>query len=388
MTTPDPVEPGDISSGATRTEQHDTVLLNTQTPVERRAFSGAKPGNLAAPGRTYTMLGFDDWTDIVDYIVRSTYRIWDLKDIGLIYRMYTPTTVVHTSDGDTYGRDTVIANSHTKMAGFPDIRDFIEDVVWTGNDQDGYRTSMRWIWTAHNTGYSIYGPPTGKRVMVSGIANCTVKGENIIEEWVAYNEMSLIRQLGLDVNDVLNHQMSAAWGKLPKIVAAGESERVKGQETPEPYPPKVGQEFDIEDLVRRSFHEIWNWRSFNKIDEYYVDNYLCHGASDHEMYGLGDFRQDILARLAAFPDAVMHIDDLFWLDDGNGRYRTAVLWTLLGTHRGPGIYGPPTGKRVRMMGITNHIVQDGKFVEEWTEWGEFNLLKQLWSPGRERFTAF
>ncbi len=344
---------------------------------------GPDPATIPRPAngeKTQTMVGYDDFTDIVDYIEKSTYHIWDLKNIGLIYRMYTPTTVVHTSDGDTFGRDAVIANSLTKMAAFPDIRDFITDTIWTGNDQDGYRTSMRWTWTARNTGYSIYGSPTGKRVVVSGIANCIVRGEHIIEEWVAYNELSLIRQLGLDVHAVLRQQMAQRPFVNEMQRAVGEVDRLIGQGPPELMPPKHGAAFDIEDFVRRSTHEIWNWRLFGKIPEYFAANYLCHTASDRELYGVGDYTQDVLARIAAFPDAAMQIDDLYWNDDGDGRYRVAVLWTMLGTHTGPSIYGPPTGHRVRVLGITQYHVAGGKFVQEWTEYGEFNLMKQLYAP--------
>lgn len=330
-------------------------------------------------GTTREMRGFDDFRDIVHYIEKSTYQIWDEKNIGLIYRYYTPTTVVHTSDGDTFGRDQVIENSIIKMAAFPDIRDLIEDVVWTGNDQVGYRTSMRWTWTARNTGHGIYGPPTGRKVVVSGMANCIIRGENVVEEWVAYNELSLLRQLGLDIKEVLREE-SAGLDARPAFEPVGEVDRLVGQAPPPEMPAKETDGFDIEDFVRRSIHEVWNRRMFGKIPDYYAPNYRCHGASDHELYGLGDFVQDILARIAMFPDATMHVDDLYWNDDGGGRYRTAVLWTMLGTHTGPGVYGPPTGRRVRVMGITQHRVRDGKFVEEWTEYSEFSLIKQLLLP--------
>lgn len=355
-----------------------------QGAVREEEAGGMEDGQgraLVAAAKTQTMVGFPDFTDIVHYIKLSTYQIWDRKNIGLIYRYYTPTTVVHTSDGDTYGRDAVIANSLTKMAGFPDIRDYIDDVVWTGNDQDGYRTSMRWTWIARNTGHSIYGPPTGRRVAVTGIANCIVRGEQIIEEWVAYNELSLIRQLGLDVREVLRRQVSANGAAVLRQEAFGEADRLVGQGPPPELPPRdPDAPFDIEDFVRRAFHEVWNWRLFGKTGDYYAPNYRCHAASDRELYGLGDFTQDIMARIAAFPDATMHIDDLYWNDDGDGNYRTAVLWTMIGTHLGPSQYGPPTGRRVRTLGITNHRVRDGRFVEEWSEWGEFNLMKQLHAP--------
>ena len=345
------------------------------------SVTGPDPAHIPQPAngeKTWTMQGFEDFTDIVQYIEKTTYHIWDRKNIGLIYRFYTPTTVVHTSDGDTFGRETVIANSLTKMAAFPDVRDFIEDTIWTGNDQDGYRTSMRWTWTARNTGYSIYGPPTGKRVVVSGIANCIVRGEHIIKEWVAYNELSLIRQLGLDTRAVLQARPSMG-SDMQR--ASGEVERLIGQEPPFVMPPRSTDHaaFDVEDFVRRSTHEIWNWRLFGKIPEYFAANYLCHTASDRELYGVGDYTQDVLARIAAFPDASMEIDDLYWNDDGGGRYRVAVLWTMLGTHTGPSIYGPPTGRRVRVMGITQYHVAHRKFTQEWTEYGEFNLMKQLFT---------
>ena len=328
---------------------------------------------------TREMRGFDDFRDIVHYIEKSTYQIWDEKNIGLIYRYYTPTTVVHTSDGDTFGRDQVIENSIIKMAAFPDIRDLIEDVIWTGNDRDGYRTSMRWTWTARNTGHGIYGPPTGRKVVVTGMANCIIRGENVVEEWVAYNELSLLRQLGLDIKDVLR-EASAGLDARPPLEPMGEVDRLVGQASPPEMPARDTDGFDIEDFVRRSTQDVWNRRMFGKIGDYYAPNYRCHGASDRELYGLGDFVQDVLARIATFPDATMHIDDLYWNDDGDGRYRTAVLWTMLGTHTGPGVYGRPTGRRVRVMGITQHRVKDGKFVEEWTEYSEFSLIKQLLLP--------
>ena len=40
------------------------------------------------PGRRQPMKGFDDeFVDIVDYIVRITYRIWDEKQVDLCKRL-------------------------------------------------------------------------------------------------------------------------------------------------------------------------------------------------------------------------------------------------------------------------------------------------------------
>ena len=38
------------------------------------------------------------------------------------------------------------------------------------------------------------------------------------------------------------------------------------------------------------------------------------------------------------------------------------------------------GKRIRLLGITHHLLRGGRFVQEWTAFDEFALLKQLYAP--------
>ena len=172
------------------------------------------------------------------------------------------------------------------MAAFPDIRLYADEVIWSGNDQDGFHTSHRIVWTGHNTGYSKYGPPTGRKIVRTGIAHCYVKENLIVEEWIARDELALVRQLGFDEHELAKRmaEKDAARGVESP---GGEVERVVGQDTPEALPPKEGSSFDIEDFLRRSTHEIWNWRLLNKIDEYYVDNYVCYTTANRKLYGLG-----------------------------------------------------------------------------------------------------
>ncbi len=328
------------------------------------------------PEKRQSMRGFDEkFVDIVDYIVRITHEIWEEKSIGRIYDTYAHNVLIHTTDGQTYGRDKVIADSIKTMAAFPDVRLYADDVIWCGNDQDGFHSSHRIIWVAHNTGYSIYGPPTGRRVVRQGIAHCFVKENRVVEEWICRDELALIRQLGFD-----EHELARKLAVSDAVKPSGEVERLQGQAPPVDLPPRTSTGFDVEDFVRRSMHEIWNWRLFSKVDEYYVHNYLCNTSTNRTLYGLGDFKAYILSLLAAFPDAAMNVDHICWLGNEADGYRVATRWTLQGSHQGPGVYGEPTGKRIRLMGITHQHIQAGKFVREWTAFDEFALLKQLYTP--------
>lgn len=327
--------------------------------------------------RRQALHGFDeDYVDIVDYIVRCTYKIWEEKGIGLIYTHYKHDAPVYSTDGMTFGRQEVVAHTVQSQAAMPDQLGFAEDVVWGGNDRDGFLSSHRFLAVGRNTGYTAYGPPTHRKVRVWGIANCLVRENRIVAEWLYHNELSFIRQLGLPIREtVLRHTPKALDSLGPE--QSGQIERVRGQDVPAQFGPQP-ETFDIEDMVRRSMHEIWNWRLLNRIDEYYVDNYLYHGTTDREYYGRGNFKAYVLSVLAMFPDAALFIDDLRWVRDQWGGYRTAVRWSLLGTHTGPGIYGKPTDRPIRMHGVTQHQVRDGRFVEEWTVFNELEIVRQLW----------
>jgi predicted ester cyclase len=67
--------------------------------------------------------------------------------------------------------------------------------------------------------------------------------------------------------------------------------------------------------------------------------------------------------------------------------KVMVRWNIQGTHRGPGFYGAPTGKRVYLLGISHLLVQNGRIREEWMIYDEFALLKQIVDPGSEENTG-
>src|SRR3989337_2174696 len=71
--------------------------------VERRDYVDLAPTDRP---RSQSLRGFDDcYTDIVDYIVRCTHKIWDERDVGLIYTHYTHNAVLYGTLGTLYSRE-------------------------------------------------------------------------------------------------------------------------------------------------------------------------------------------------------------------------------------------------------------------------------------------
>ena len=335
--------------------------------------------------RRQSMRGFDaDYADIVDYIVRVTHRIWEEKNVGLLYRHYAHNISIYTTEGNSYGRDKVIQDTIKSISAFPDVRIIPEEIIWSGNDATGFHTSHRGVWMGTNTGYSNYGAPTGKRVLRRSVAHCIIKDNFIFEEWITRDELAVVWQLGFDALSLAKKVAErdyASGVKAPMPVGTGEVERLLGQTTPEEIPPSPhGEGFDVEYFVRRAIHEIWNWRMFGKIRDYYLPNYSCTTSGNRVLIGRSALQADITQKIAAFPDARMLVDHVFWMGNEQDGYRVSVRWYLQGTHSGPGFYGEPTGKRVKMMGHTHYIIENQKFVKEWTQCDEFALLKQIYWP--------
>ena len=222
----------------------------------------------AGTGQRQPMRGFDpDYVDIVDYIVRCTHKIWEEGGVGLIYSHYSHNSVVHTAYGMTYGREEVISNTINYLAAFPDRKAYADDVIWSGNEDDGFHTSHRVTSIGHHTGFGSFAPPTGRRIFRRGIANCLVKENLIVEEWLVQDDLAVVLQMGLDpirVVDAMLEQDRGNGVQPANHYSLGHSERTTGQSGPAQVPVASGDGFDIEAFVRGRLHEIWNWRLFNE----------------------------------------------------------------------------------------------------------------------------
>lgn len=335
---------------------------------------------LAAGGeRGQALPGFAaQFTDIVQYIIKITHDIWEGQGIGLIYDYYAHNCPVHTAEGVIYGREAVMAGTIAALAAFPDRRLYGDEVIWGEEETGVFYTSHRLTHMGRNSGHSSFGPPTGRQVRYTAIADCVVRENRIVEEWLARDNLTLVRQLGFDPLALARTLAAAEAATGLRVEAPGEIERARGQEPPLPLPPAAAT-FEIEPFIRGCLHEVWNWRLLNKVATYYAPHYVGELPSGRRLAGRGDLRAFVLSMLAALPNAALQVQHVCALAEGPEAYRTATRWLLQGDHTGYGIYGAPTGKRVTILGMSHHLVRAGQIVQEWTVFDEFAVLKRLFT---------
>ena len=332
------------------------------------------------PGeRRQPMRGFDPtYVDIVDYILRDTSRIWDQQDVGYIYDTYAPGARVYDDNGMKYGVERVVFETMQAINAFPETRHYADEVIWAGDEDQGFATSHRAVNVGYHTGPWRWGPPTGKKINLWVIANCVTRDNAIFEEWVLYNTGARLSQVGINLVEaarILGNE------KPPVPLSefqAGEVERIIGGETPMPYPANDRSDgFDVDYEVRALFHNVFNRKNLAAIDTAYAQNVRWNGPTNRTGYGRSEVKAFARTLMSTFPDLGLHVDEVYWMGNDTDGYSVSVRWTASGSHRGYGFYGKPTGRRVSMWGLSQLYYQGGKIVEDWVLFNEIDVMSQI-----------
>ena len=226
--------------------------------------------------------GFDPaYRNIIDYIVRITYRIWETDDreVDYIGQCYAPDSVVFDDYGLQKGSKKIISDTYHTTAAFPDIVLDAEEVIWAGNDEIGFHTSHLTRIIGTNTGESRYGAAKGTRVHFLVIANCVALENDIFLEHVLYNTSAMLKQMGVDPWKEAKRlaldpppgwpRSEAVWNQLK--TSASPSLPISDQN------PVAG--FDP-DAFSRSLHgNVWNGDG-SSINTHYHDDFVFEGTTD------------------------------------------------------------------------------------------------------------
>ena len=81
--------------------------------------------------------------------------------------------------------------------------------------------------------------------------------------------------------------------------------------------------------------------------------------------------------LSSFPNAEFSIDHQIGREDPMLPPRSAIRWSLNGTHDGWGSYGPPTGAKVFIMGFSHAEFGPWGIRSEYTVFDETAIWKQI-----------
>lgn len=331
------------------------------------------------------MHGFDDeFRDIVDYILKITYRIWEQKNVGLCHRYYSEVCPVHTLGGLGQTVDEVVQNTVKTLAAFPDRILIGENVVWSRHGEHGYYSSHRITSAMTNSGWSEFGPPTGRTAKVTTIADCICEGNRVVYEWLMRDNSYLVRQLGFDVLDVarrlgaspVTRQFQSWWEQefsrvrgASHVDAAGTSEH-------------AGEHALV---AQRWLDDLFNRRLFGEAGRLYWPNARVEWPGGRHVLGPRAVAGALVHWLAQVPDARATCDHVAATGLDERTTDVAIRWTLAG-HFDSRVAGLQSlrGLPALLLGASHLRVIEGRIAEEWTVFDEVAFYANLFRAREER----
>jgi predicted ester cyclase len=313
---------------------------------------------------------------LVDYIHGITYEIWEERGIELINQYYRSDIVIFALDGITRGAALVIDGTQAMLESFPDRLLLADDVIWSGNHEDGFYSSHRIISPMTNKGPTIFGPATGRHVRILTIADCIVENGVITREWLLRDNHALVVQLGYDTFDAAKIVASRRSEESLTWIES-EIERLLGTGKP--------GEAEVIALPSTSTREFALQMIANNLaggdDRLATSGYAPYAVLHRSPIELYSGRDAIGGHYAHLRDAIritgITIDHVAVQPVDSEGIRIAVRWTAAGTHTGDYLGLPASNRPVYLLGSTHWRVENNRVATEWTVLDGLGVLSQL-----------
>ncbi len=299
------------------------------------------------------MNGFDpEFRDLDHYIRVITDRIWEGRRIDDIRTYYSDPCIVETPSSVSTTVQAVIDGTNATLAQFPDRRLLAEDVIQSGDDEDGYLSSHRIVSTMTHSREGNFGHATGRKIHVRTIADCVCKNNRIIHEWLVRDQAAIALQIGTTPKAIAQMWLDKSGGWNKPVAGAAPSGYVSHMSANS---LAVAYAAAIQDFANQRGHAAAAY-----------DDAVHHiGPGNQTRFGQDEvaaFWRELFSALEVRSFEVEHLA----FQHGNGRAdRVAFRWRARAKHHGVGRYGDPTGKLIEIMGINHAEFYNGRALREW-----------------------
>lgn len=317
------------------------------------------------------MKGFSEkWTNLPDYILGITKEIWENRGIDTLNHYYAKDIPMRFPEGVSIGNQKTINGTLATLAEFPDRQLTGEDVIWSGNETDGFLSSHRLLTMGTHTGGGYFGPPTGKNFVIRAIADCAAINDQINDEWLIRDTAGIVKQLGMDPKqfalDLIEREGGAEKCVQPFCPENDVSGPYKGKGNNNEWGQKLS------DILKRMME-----KDFAVIQSEYDRAVQTEHPGSKTVHSWSDTEALWMNLRSSFPSANFSIDHQIGREDPLLSPRAAVRWSLLGKHDGWGMFGQPTGAKVYIMGFTHAEFGPYGLRREYTLFDPVSIWKQI-----------
>ena len=318
------------------------------------------------------MKGFDSkFKDLPDYILKITYQIWEEKDVESIMQYYAKDIPVRSPQGVIFGPELVVKATYATLDEFPDRQLLGEDVIWIGNEDEGYLSSHRILSCATHAKNGVYGEATGTKLIYRVIADCACRNNQVYDEWLVRDQGAIIRQIGLDPKKYAANLIQEEGGLEKCLIPFNENTLLGGDYTP----PTISNENTgtrYADILKSIIN-----KDIGSVENNYDRAIQQEQPGGFTAYGTEEVSQFWDTLISSFPDAKFSVEHISFTDEKNQPKKAAIRWALVGSHSGKGNYGEPSNAQVYIMGISHAEFGPRGIKNEWVLFDETTIWKQI-----------
>lgn len=317
-------------------------------------------------GMKSALPGFDaEFCGIPHYIYAITNRIWEGRRVGDIGKYYADDCPVRSPSGLVVGAAAVIDATKLTMRQMPDRQLIGEDVVWK-QCGGGFLSSHRIFSIAS------FAPAGGMPLRYRIIADCLVRENQIVEEWLVRDFAAIAGCLGTTAKDIARQQLEK-----------GEKEYfTPQQDAPSYYCPELPDDEDARAYMRMH-KSLWGGDA-SLIAGLYHPAAVLFAPGNREYFGADAIAGFHRGYAGAFDNASFAVCDMTACESERGK-TIAMRWQLTGRHNNKGAFAndETTGAKVNkgapvyVMGISHAQFSHGKIIREWQLADEVAIWKQI-----------
>ena len=314
------------------------------------------------------------YRDFVDYIIRCTHRIWEQKNVGLCRTHYAADCSIHTLAGPVSGVEAVVQNTIATLGATPDRQLVGEDVIWSDDGNQGLYSSHRIVSRSTHLGDD---PLLGEASMVANgvmtIADCLCRENRIVEEWLVRDNLRGVLQVGGDpwaiarsqaaadqTGDPSRHQWRTDW------IAATRAQN--DAVIPDDHPAAI---------PAAMLAAAWRGDMFGHAAAALSPTCEVRWPTNRRGCGRGYWIGCMTQIRGVMHDVSYRLEHIAARPLPGDDVAVALRWALVGTHRGTGLWGMPTGHDILISAVSHYRLRGGSIIEDVTVFDELAVLRQV-----------
>ncbi|WP_340372039.1 ester cyclase [Peribacillus sp. FSL E2-0218] len=160
-------------------------------------FGFNETAEMGLPPKVFTPSS--DEFEIGEFMQLVFNRIWARRSFNFVRQYYEENAVVHyVCNKDVIGASEIQGMFMSLFASVPNGKVIVERVTCNkrGSESD-WDVAVRWRIQGMHEGTGYFGAPSGKAIDIAGISHYKIRNEKILEEWLLFDGMEVLRQIHL-----------------------------------------------------------------------------------------------------------------------------------------------------------------------------------------------